>query len=548
MQSCSPASLSSSDHSTAASMSSKPNVVRGRAGRKRGSRYQNASQSQLAESLQSTLTFNSFRIQLSPSDFAAKQRQERAIANRTAFTHVHIGAALLGKCVGFGPHPHAQTEALEKLLQSQNPANWNATVAKSQQLADAERVQQLAANRPELLCALQHQQQLAAFDTLPDAQQQQTAAVASIQACLTEALAKQKSAESLSASRATAVASTVNASAEMPASTSTAATEVATAATEVMPAATEVVPAATEVAPAAAEFEPAATEVATAATQAATAATLNDDVNCQAQELVAELQTMPSEDSNVDISDVSSSSAIDVQAYTEDSCAGMSDTASSSNDIPSESEADDVLVQSVPSLTKADVDMVVQYAKQISNCAYGIQAERDMIKEFELQAQQAQHAQQRNYDWYKMGAPDEMPLGNYAGIDFELGCQIDRALCHSQSSKAIPVEFKNRREHFPPTIPEHEYAQVQAQLQLCNAPMGLLVERLQLADGSVVCQEHQIFRQDRWWQRKILPSLHRFLTVFAMLATQQEQLDLYFSKRATGQHHRYLRSISSSGT
>ena len=199
--------------------------------------------------------------------------------------------------------------------------------------------------------------------------------------------------------------------------------------------------------------------------------------------------------------------------------------------------------ESVPPLTQADVQLLLAYARQTSNCAFGVQAEHDTMRYLNSVAQQAQHAQQGGYSWHNMGAPDNLPLGEHAGIRFELGCQIDRGLCHSRKSSAIPVEFKNRRNYFPPGLPMHEIVQVQAQLQLSKAPMGILVERLQLPGGAVWCQWHEIWRNDMWWGSVILPYLHAFLAVFARLATEQTELDTYVSMRKNGQHHHYLRDL-----
>lgn len=455
---------------------------------------------------------------MSPSQVCAQYRKEQAIANRTVFTRVHIGAAVMGKCIGFGPGPYAQVEALEQLLQDQNPANWHDTITKHQQLAAAERVQQLAASRPALLCALRRQQQLAAFDGSVD-QHQLAAADADIAACLQTEMAQQKLAESASETRPAFTHSTCEATGDH---------EVSELTVEVQK--KQLLQ----------ELAASASETRAALTDSTSEATADHQVS----ELTAVMQAATAQDNITAIASSTIGSHEDY-ADAEDSSDLTSEAASGGSDDFSLDTSHSSIVQSAPPLTRADIDMVTQEAVKTSNCAYGIQAEREMIKEFDdaaQQAQQAQHAQQRNYSWYKMGAPDVLPLGEHSGITFELGCQIDRALCHSRSSTAVPVEFKNRRHRFPFKLPAHECVQVQAQLQLCNAPMALLVERLQLA-GEPVCQDHQILRQDRRWDRKLLPALHNFLAVFAVLATQQQELDLYFSKRACGQHHQHLKDL-----
>ena len=468
-------------------------------------------------------------------------RREQAIANAVVLTHMHIGAGLVGKCAGFGPHK-AQTEALEWLFSHHNPANWEATIAKHQQIAEAEQVQQLMAQHcPAMLPKLQHLEQLAAIQVLPEAKQHHMAAIADIKACLAITLEQQHAAELALA------ASTAHAAELAQAPSDAHAAEVVQAASEAHAAEAPVVAKAISAQTADEANNPpeataAALQKTTAAVdegqilQAEAVAAIDPALSTLAQD-VQTLQLLESELSGPVWSLLTTLSASESESDTWEQA-----TTSSSMDFSIDSQTETAASEPMPFLTKADAQMVMNMVQRMSNCSYGVQAEHDHIGE--LEQQPAQHAQQQNYTWHKMGAPDNKELGvEYFGLTFELGCQVDRGLLQKGSNKAIPVELKNRTERFARQIPGHERVQVQAQIQLCDAPMAVLVERLVLPDGSGQSVEHEIWRDDFWWERKVLPALYRFLAVFAKLATQQEELDIYVSKRASQQHHKYLKDL-----
>ena len=518
----SPAASLGSSQGTAISISPKPTFNKSRAGRKGGLRYQNPSQHKLAESLQTSFSANSCRYHRSPEQVCADYRRAQAIALRTVQTSMVIGAALVGKCAGFGPHPHAQTRALERLLEQQNPAHWLATLAKHNQLPPEEQVQQLAASRPELHSFLQQQQDLALCNVLPQANQRYMAALTDVQAYVDRMSAEQSQAEADVLQAALNTASAVATEAQ-PASAATSSLE-----------ATVDVPL---------SINSSEVETATAAIAAAADAELSEYLIQQLftaeQSPDAATKSIATDmDSWEPLMGATESTATDTDSWEQMTC-------SSSMDSIVDSEPDAAMFLPAAPFTQLQLQMILAIAMHRNNCAYGIQAEADMIREFELSqhAQQAQHGQRGVYTWHKMGAPDNQPIGQYSSIAFELGCQIDRALCQSHSSVAIPVECKNRRERFSIKLPAHERVQVQAQLQLCNAERGMLVERLQYADGNAECREHEIRRDTKWWQRKVMPALRRFLVVFARMATQQEELDIYFQKRACGQHHEYVKKL-----
>ena len=569
-----------SSHGTAISISPK------RTGRNQGLRYHSASQNKLASSIQGNLSFNSFKYKQSPEKVWAKQRQAQAVASGTVATRLHIGASLLGKCIGVCPFPGAQAEALETLLQQQNPANWEAGLAKHRQIAMEQRVQQLArVCCPGLQQPLHHLLQVTAFEVLPEAQLQHEAVVqacfdvckkrladqaatvklhAQVEADLVAAAATavpKAAATAVAAAAATTVAAAATAAEESGATEALAGdghvdcaemlAQAACGALEGM--SPESVLAAAKVAEVVEGIQAAShTTVPTpdataedsqpeaAATAMASAETAMTDADVQGS---ADITAM----SLSDLSTANAPKAVEPEELVDHHHANRSLSDGSADLLTDAQSSEEEEAGNAPErlqlFTKADMQLVSRYVQECSNSAYGRQAEHAMIQHFDREAQQAQHAQQGNHTWHKMGAPDHQELGVHGGISFELGCQIDRALYNPQSGKPIPVEFKNRVNRFPARLREHERIQVQAQLQLCNVPMGVLVERLQLPDGSSQDQWHDIVRDDRQWHDEVMPALCKFMAVVARLATEQDELEMYLSKRVSNQHHSYLKDL-----
>ena len=532
---------------------------------------------------------------------------------------MHIGASLLGKCIGVCPYSDAQVKALETLLQQHNPANWAASLAKQKQLAVEQQVRRLAETCcPDLQQHLPQLQQVTAFEVLPEARQRHGAVLADIKASLEKTMAEQAATAEVNAQREAAAAAAAVAAAAVAATAAAVAAaaaeaepktgevradcaEMLTQATEEVNAQYEAATAAATIAAAAAaeKAEPTTEEVhadyAEMLAQAATAYALAEALTaCGADDgilpetafaadrvaaIIAGIQAashtptpslgaltadseaaaFSSAESAMTDADMQISAGITAQCLPEFSSADVLETPQPDElinlqfeDAALSDDSSDMLTEAPSSegsssepqqshlLTTADMQLVMDYARESSNCAYGRQAEHAMIQEFELKAQ---HEQQGNYTWHKMGAPEYQELGVYNGITFELGCQVDRALCNLWRKEAIPVEFKNRKDRFPAKLAEHECVQVQAQLQLCDAPMGVLVERLQLPNDKVECRWHEIVRDDRQWHDDIMPALHKFMAVVARMATVQDELNMYVSKRASNQHRSYLRQL-----
>lgn len=470
--------------------------------------------------------FNSFKYKESPQRVCAKHRHAAALARGHILTKVHIGASQLGKCVGLSPYPDAQTNAFEELLKAQNAARWAGAVSRHQQIAEHEQVQQLLLQQgAEVRQSWAQLQQVSAFDTQREAKMAHQAALADFQACLVNAAAQQQADADKTALLQAAAAEDAVKTDSNPADADGAA-RVAIAAEDNGEAAALLLEAASSIADL-----PLADACSEATVSSHDAPALAADKQASEQEVFFVIPT--------------SSEA----GWLEGELPESDDSARSE---PSVSEmsyetSTEPAMEPIPALTPADVQLISKCAQEISRCAYGQQAEHAMIMEFEAQqAQQAQHAdsaQQGNFTWCNMGAPESWNLGEYSGICFELGCQVDRAHLHPKTGKAIPVEFKNRTTHFPHSIPLHELVQVQAQLQLLDAPMGYLLERLEVTGREPQLKWHEVLRDDYWWQDELMPALQAFLTILARVATEEKELEMYMSQRADDQHRQYLRRL-----
>lgn len=436
-----------------------------------------------------------------------------------------IGAGQLGKYAGFSCYPEAQAEAFEDLMQQHDPAGWQAALARQSQFTEAQKAQRTIQKLPEPVQArYQSAMQLTGgrFEHMPHAKQQCSTAHQSLESDLLR-LRNTKDG-SQSGESACALGQSDDSSAEAPAgSTATTTTLETDSADSEEVAASYLAPpeaassvtdeAASHIAPS----QAASTASDDAASQLAaleTASTTSDDPASQlaASEATCTASDMSLSTVNTDTED---------EEVTSDSVSGSS---------PSQSGA---------SYTQADIDQVLSYLTQQKNTAYGIPAERDAIRELDSEAGLAQND---GWEWHKMGAPDNVHIGTYYGIEFELGCQVDRALVKNQ--RAFPAEIKNRMHHFRNQLPEQELVQVQCQLQLCEASQGVLIERLE-TEGVAQARWHKIRRDDQYWNTRVMPHLHAFVQVFASMATESGglQLSTYFDARREGRHHSFLQKL-----
>ncbi|KAL0036298.1 hypothetical protein WJX77_001160 [Trebouxia sp. C0004] len=195
---------------------------------------------------------------------------------------------------------------------------------------------------------------------------------------------------------------------------------------------------------------------------------------------------------------------------------------------------DSEVSEPLPAITEDDIKFLHQITNKKCNTAYGMHAERPTASELNSETAGQQL-------WFKMGAPDNRPLGSFGGVEFELGCQIDGALL--QGSSAVPTEVKNRVNRCPRHLPKHELVQVQCQLQLSEVTKGLLIERLDHRNGLVETEQHTIHRDDFWWDEEIMPALTAFLKVFSSIAADETQLNLYLNARKEKRHESYLKHL-----
>lgn len=449
-----------------------------------------------------------------------------------------IGASQLGKCAGLSSYRYAQTEALESLLEKHNPARYTAAFNKHSCIADEERAQLIIQKAPQLQVPFAAVQQLRGFEDMADSRHnchlsQAQMAAALIEAAEQAAVKKRKQAAEAahnenelriaSAAAAAAAAQCVLDALLLQFESVTAQTEAQTAAQiEAQPEAQ------TEAWPDSASHIDAVTD---AQTDNATAASDNS-----AREHTHSSDTaLPLAPFNEDsmsaveqlVSTASDLSEADYLTDCEQSSCGASQPDTLNSDIS----------ELLPAITEDDIKFLHQFTNKKCNTAYGMHAERPTARKLNNEAA-AQFGKQL---WFKMGAPDNQPLGSFEGVEFELGCQIDGALL--QGSSAVPAEVKNRVTRFPRHLPKHELVQVQCQLQLSKATKGLLIERLDHGDGLVEMAQHTIHRDDLWWDEEIMPALHAFLKVFASIAADETQLDSYLIARKNKRHESYLKRL-----
>ena len=62
-------------------------------------------------------------------------------------------------------------------------------------------------------------------------------------------------------------------------------------------------------------------------------------------------------------------------------------------------------------------------------------------------------------------------------------------------------------------------------------------------NGVVEMEQHTIYRDDLWWDEEIMPALQGFLKVFARIAADETQLDLYLIAHKNQRHESYLKRL-----
>ncbi|KAL3160230.1 hypothetical protein ABBQ32_010985 [Trebouxia sp. C0010 RCD-2024] len=472
-------------------------------------RYRKASEHPIAAALQGHVAEQGYRYHESAQSLSRKRWQAMTMQQGKRQMCLVIGAGQLGKYAGFSCYPEAQAEAFEDLMQQHDPAGWQAALACQSQLTEAQKAQRTIQQLPELVQAKYHSaMQLTGsrFEHMPHAKQQCSTAHQSLESDLLR-LRNTKDISQRSES-ACALGQSDSSSAEAFAGSIAATTTLETDSTD------------SEEAPAS-YLEP--SEAASTATDEAAlhlassqaASTASEDA---ASQLAASEATSTASD--LSLSTLNTDTADDA-AVTSNSTSGGSSP------------------QSGASYTQADIDQVLSYLTQQTYTAYGVPTERDAVRELDSEAGLAQ---EHGWEWHKMGAPDNVHIGTYYGIDFELDCQVDGALVKNQ--KAAPAEIKNRMHRFRNQLPEQELVQVQCQLQLCEAQQGVLIERLE-TNGVAQARWHSIHRDDQYWNTRVLPHLHAFVQVFAGMATESGgfQLSSYLDARREGRHQSFLQKL-----
>ncbi len=543
-------------------------------------RFQPAYQHPLAASMQASFSEGAHKYHESPQRVCMKHRQTMALQHGTLQTRMVIGAAMVGKCAGFSPYRDAQTKAMESLLQQQNPARFAEALKRHSCLSEVQQAQQLISQKaPQLQACFDRAGQLGNFEDQADSWQQCNTAADDMEVALAQFQAQQEAAEreaAVAQQQAAAAATRKAALAQLQAQQ-----EAVAAAKQEADAACQQDQLRAAVAAAAAaqyilaelllDFEAAQNNAAAAllsgdavsnsiqADSAKTAVHCVDSSNTASDsEACPDKQGFSALGGPVGIMSMQAKTAItqvNIADSTETASATASDEATYFNEDLPPSPVDSGMAESsfscskesmasepLPTFTQQEVLLICKVTQERCNTAYGMHAERPTATELDLGAEHSV------YSWHKMGAPDNLCLGSCSGVEFELGCQIDRAFL--QGSNAFPTEFKNRVSRFmsqhdncPASLPMHELVQVQCQLQLTGAPHGLLIERLDHGCGQVEGRVHVVLRDDWWWEQHLMPALHAFLRVFANLATQDQHLEGYLMARQQGCHQDYLRQL-----
>ncbi|DBA89419.1 TPA: hypothetical protein ACH3X1_004054 [Trebouxia sp. C0004] len=518
-------------------------------------RFCSAKNSPQAAAIQRTLAEGAHKHHESAQQVAAKRWQALQLQRGIVQTRMVIGAAQLGNCAGLSSHRYAQTEALESLLKEHNPARYTAAFNTHSCIADEERAQLIIQKAPQLQVPFGAVQQLGRFEDMADSRQichlvRAQMAAALVEAAEQAAVKKRKqSAEAsykendlriASAAAAAGAAQCVLDALLLQFESVTAQTEAQTKAqpeaqTEAQtPAQTEAqTPAQTAAqTEAQAEARPDSASHADAVTEAQT-----DNATTAADKSARE----PSHSSDIPLPlaplDEGSMSAVEqlVSAASDLSEAEyLADSDQSSCGTSQPDSLDSEVSEPLPAITEDDIKFLHQITNKKCNTAYGMHAERPTASELNSETAGQQL-------WFKMGAPDNRPLGSFGGVEFELGCQIDGALL--QGSSAVPTEVKNRVNRCPRHLPKHELVQVQCQLQLSEVTKGLLIERLDHRNGLVETEQHTIHRDDFWWDEEIMPALTAFLKVFSSIAADETQLNLYLNARKEKRHESYLKHL-----
>lgn len=461
-------------------------------------------------------------------------------------TRIVIGASQLGKCAGLSNYRYAQTEALESLLKEHNPARYTAAFNKHSCISDEERAQLIIQKAPQLQVPFAAVQQLGGFEDMADSRHNCLMSQAQMSAALAE------EAEQAAVKKHKQAAEAAHKESKLRIACAAAAAAAAQCVLDALLLQFESVTAQTEVQTAAqteAQTEAQITAQTETQTEARTDISLHTNAVADAQidNATAASDNLAREHSHI------SGIALPSAPFNEDSMSAAEQVASAASDLSdaeyladseqsscSTSQPDSLdseISEPLPAITEDDINFLRQITNKKCNTAYGMHAERPTARELN-NAAAAQFGKQL---WFKMGAPDNRPIGSFGGVEFELGCQIDGALL--QGSSAVPTEVKNRVKRFPRHLPKHELVQVQCQLQLSEATKGLLIERLDHGNGSIEMEQHTIHRDDLWWDEEIMPALHAFLKVFASIAVDEVQLDSYLIACKDQHHDSYLKHL-----
>ena len=163
-----------------------------------------------AATLQTFLYEGCHKYHESPQRVCAKDRQTRARQLGTVNMCVVIGASKVGKCAGFSPYLDAQVQAVEHLLEHQNPARFARLLQQHRCTSEEQQVQQLVSSKaPELQPHLDRAAQLGKFENCPDPLQSRQGTAGDVAAGLAKHQAEAAAAAQQAVAKALATAAAV---------------------------------------------------------------------------------------------------------------------------------------------------------------------------------------------------------------------------------------------------------------------------------------------------------------------------------------------------
>lgn len=120
------------------------------------------------------------------------------------------------------------------------------------------------------------------------------------------------------------------------------------------------------------------------------------------------------------------------------------------------------------------------------------------------------------------------------GTSVRIGGRVDGT---SDDGKTV-IEIKNRVAGLAYKLREYESFQLRAYLWISGAPRGVLVERLEFADGKAVSCQHKMVWDGDVWRRNVAVPLERAAAFVRRLSTDAEFAETFANSRTKNAMYR----------